>query len=157
MLPCVCRGYLQSGEHQRVRESHLSVVIVCRPNRSDATDVFVRRPLSGTSQGLTDNAVAQPLSTADVEGRHRRMRWIETKPINIHLRLIDLDGDSFYYVTYSRLTHGCVNRRKDLTFKNTLLQNMLESTHMTSLSLTSWQSSYGKDYLTLFLCTYGHG
>jgi hypothetical protein len=57
----------QNGEHHRVRESliflssHLSDIIFYRPNRSGATDDFVRRHIFGISHGLTKTAVALPL------------------------------------------------------------------------------------------------
>lgn len=54
----------QNGEHNRVCESPLSIGVF-RPNRSDATEVFVRRQIFGMSRGLTNSTVALSLSTAD--------------------------------------------------------------------------------------------
>jgi hypothetical protein len=42
--------------------------LVSRPNRLDATDVFVRRQISGMSHGLTNTALALLPFTTEAEG-----------------------------------------------------------------------------------------
>ena len=48
ILPFICMGYFQASlvtdvEALMVSSFHRVVILVSRPNRSDATDVFVRR------------------------------------------------------------------------------------------------------------------
>jgi hypothetical protein len=58
------------GVIEKNREHHLSieVILVCRPNHSDTTDVFMRRLVFGMSPGLTNSDIALPLSTLDMTG-----------------------------------------------------------------------------------------
>ena len=65
--------------------------LVCRPNRLYATDVFMMSP------GLIYSAVAMPLSTADAEGQHRQMQWIEKQPIQTLKRQI------LMYISFNQL------------------------------------------------------
>ena len=52
------------------------VMVFCRPNGLDATDVLVRRPNYRMSHGLTNTTLALKPSTTDAE-----VCWIETHPI----------------------------------------------------------------------------
>ena len=71
----------QACRYSRVYDSHTFPCrghnCSCRPNRSEATDDFVRRPFFRMSHGLTNTALALSPFTADVEVRHPRMRRIE--------------------------------------------------------------------------------
>ena len=55
------------------------VIIACRPNRSDATDVFRRRPIFMISHGRSGTALALPPFTSDAEGRHL---WLKLKNVD---------------------------------------------------------------------------
>ena len=85
----------------RVSPFHRVIIIGSRPNCSDATDIFVRRPIFGMSHGLTNTTIARPSSIVNAEGRHRRMWWIETQPVqNVSLALTaELCWFFFHYVT----------------------------------------------------------
>jgi hypothetical protein len=67
-------------------------VSVCRPNRSDITDIFVRRPIFRMSNGLTNTALALPPFTASAEGQYRRKRC-PCKKKHLSFKRIDFDGD----------------------------------------------------------------
>jgi hypothetical protein len=62
--------------------------IVSSPNRSDATDVFVRRLMFFVMcPGLRNTTVALPPSTAHAEGLHWR---IEMQPMQNHIHNLNI-------------------------------------------------------------------
>ena len=63
----------------------------------------VRRQIFGLSHGLTNTSVARPPSTADVEGRHWRMRRIESKPT----KKMDISSLKIHYAEIALPFPGC--------------------------------------------------
>ena len=57
------------AKHHHVGDVSIEeVILVCKLNRWEATNVFMRRPIFRMSHGLTNIDVALPPSTADAEG-----------------------------------------------------------------------------------------